>query len=459
MVIRCRTAWVGDAVTRLLRLTFLFAWGLGTLALILFWLALVGIGWSMLLIAVVWAVALVAGWRVSLRLTMRDDEAPLNPVERLLIGAIILVAAAILFNAAYFPFSRDDALGIYRPAALAMWNSGGLEPLIGAESLYRTYPILVPLLYTFSYQVSGWENEYLAKTLGTLLSLGCLPAVWLLGVEVGGRRAGLIAALLLTLTPAFARWASAGYVDLPMACYYTLSVLFAVRFARRRRAIDALLAGMMMGFAAFTKNAALIGVPLLAVWLAIAAWRGGWGVRRAALGGLLACAVIGAPWYIRNLIGAGFIIPATAWTDQAERSLRTLAIYITLPDNFALTGWLVLAGMGWAGWRVIRSRLTDPAALALLWFTVPFFAAWWLFVSYDPRFLMLFTPILCAAAGALLAGLVDRLAVPRVRAGLVAAACVWALAMAWIAVEHKGAILRDPFMSGADKVALVRGAP
>jgi MFS family permease len=217
----------------------------------------------------------------------------------------------------------------------------------------------------------------------------------------------------------------------------------------------------MMGFAAFTKNAALIGIPLLALWLVGAGWWRGWAGWRAALIGLAACALIAAPWYIRNLIGAGFLIPATAWTDQAERSLRTLAIYLTLPDNFAVTGWLVAAGLGWVGMRLLRDlhggRAPDAAELALVWFTLPFFAAWWLFVSYDPRFIMLFTPVLCAAAGAMLVWLSGRVEWRRMRFWLVTAACVGALAMAWIAVEHKTAILRDPFMSGADKIALVRG--
>src|SRR5690606_17893970 len=116
---------------------------------------------------------------------------------------IVAIAAAILFNGAFFPFSRDDTLGIYKPTALAIWQTGTLVPLIGDESLYRTYPILVPLNYTFAYMVSGWENEYLAKSIATLLSLGCLPAVYFLGRDIGGRRTGLLAALILALTPSF----------------------------------------------------------------------------------------------------------------------------------------------------------------------------------------------------------------------------------------------------------------
>jgi 4-amino-4-deoxy-L-arabinose transferase-like glycosyltransferase len=287
-----------------------------------------------------------------------------------------------------------------------------------------------------------------------------LPAVYLLGRELGGRRAGIIAALLLAITPAFSRWVSAGYVDVPMAAFYTVGVLYTVRFWRSGTVRDALLAGALIGLAALTKNAGLIGVGLFGAALLVRALTD----RRtipAALIGLAVCAAITAPWYVRNLIGAGFLIPDTAWTDQAERTLSSLLIYITLPDNFAATGWVILAAIVWLARCVLRWRAspTDAAHAGLiLWFTVPFFAAWWLFVSYDPRFVMLFTPILCAAGGSWLVRVVD--------AGQVSA-FVWrltaALALAliafnlWIAVEYKDDILRNPLMSHADKVALVRG--
>ncbi|MFN8447295.1 MAG: hypothetical protein U0521_01515 [Anaerolineae bacterium] len=78
-----------------------------------------------------------------------------------------------------------------------------------------------------------------------------------------------------------------------------------------------------------------------------------------------------------------------------------------------------------------------------LW-TLPFFAAWWLFVSYDPRFLLLFLPPLAVLAGDLLVRL-----------------WVW-LGPVWQPRAHRG----DPAGAGAGcpgvfnaveyKVALVR---
>src|SRR5690606_26909942 len=139
-------------------------------------------------------------------------------------------------------------------------------------SLYDAYPILVPLNYAYAYFAAGWENEYLAKTIATLLSLACLPATYLLGERLRGALAGWLAALVLALTPFFGSWASSGYVDLPMAFFYTLAAVFALRLWETGSTRDAVIAGALVGLAAWTKNAALIGVPLLGGWLVWCWW-------------------------------------------------------------------------------------------------------------------------------------------------------------------------------------------
>src|SRR5690606_19643585 len=149
-----------------------------------------------------------------------------------------------------------------------MAQSGAITPLPGEQTLYEAYPILIALNYAFTYLASGWINEYLARLIPALLSLGCIPAVYTLGNLLHSRTAGWISALLIALMPAFSTWASTGYVDLPMAFFYTLAAIFAWRFWQHGDLIDALLAGALIGLAAFTKNAALIGVVLFAAWLA-----------------------------------------------------------------------------------------------------------------------------------------------------------------------------------------------
>ena len=332
-----------------------------------------------------------------------------------------------------------------------MTATRALVPLPGADTLYEAYPILIPLTYTYAFQLAGWQHEYLARVFPALLSLGCIGAAFLLGDALRGRAAAYAGALVMALTPTFARWASAGYVDLPMAFFYAMMAVFMLRLWRAGRARDALLAGIMLGLAVWTKNAALIGVPLLALALLWGVISRRYGIDRALLA-LAACALVGAPWYLRNLWGAGLILPDTAWTDQAQPTLANLFIYLTRPEIFGLVGPILLVGVIAAA---LRPR--DPSA-ALLWWIIPFFGAWWLLVSYDPRFLLLFLPLSAALGGVALA---DGFAVlpRRFQPRLLLTGCALGLMLAfysmWIGVEFKRELLHDPFMDDATRRAVV----
>lgn len=459
-----------------LRLVVTLALSIGTLTLVMLWEGLLGIPFSTFGITLPYLLLMLPGmvlwWRS--RGAAHDVRAGLRPartdntssttiphrtsvIKRLPLLLLTAISAAILFNAVYWPFHRDDALGIYQPHAQAMYALRGLIPLTGADSLYLTYPMLIPSAYAYAYLASGWENEYLANLIGALLSVGCLPVAYWLGRLLKDERAGWLSALLLATTPAFGRWASAGYVDLPMAFFYGLAGVFAVRLWRGGRWQDALLAGLMMGFAVWTKNAALLGVPLLALWLFWAFIRRRIRLTLAGLA-LLACAIVAAPWYLRNLAGAGFVVPDTAWTDQAQRTLGNLFVFLTRFENFGLTGWVAMLGAASAIVIVLRRRGNAPEYLLLLLWTLPFFGAWWLFVSYDPRFLLLFLPPLCALGAALLVEVWTKLPSswrPRLQLALAIVAVALTVQTLWFSVEYKDELLRDPLMSDADKRAIV----
>lgn len=462
-------AWLLKDAPAVFTAVVTLALSIGTLTLVMLWEGLLNIPFSTLGITLPYLLLMLPGavlWRRN-RMTavdrphregeVRASFASWISANRLPLLLLLAVSAAVLFNAAYWPFHRDDALGIYQPHAQAMYQLGGLIPLRGADSLYLTYPMLIPTAYTYAYLASGWENEYLANLIGALLSVGCLPVVYWLGTLLKDERAGWLSALLLATMPAFGRWASAGYVDLPMAFFYGLAGVFAIRLWRGGRWQDVLLAGVLMGLAAWTKNAALIGVPLLALWLLWA-----WLNRRIRLTyvglALIAVAVVAVPWYLRNLAGAGFIVPGTAWTDQAQRTFDSLLVFFLRFENFGITGWLAMAGIGYAVVIIVRRRGNAPEYLLHLLWTLPFFAAWWLFVSYDPRFLLLFLPPLCALGGVLLAEIGSRIPAawqPRLQVVVAVVAILLTAQAVWFSVEYKDEMLGSPLMGDADKRAIV----
>jgi hypothetical protein len=429
----------------------------GGLTVGMFWLGLLGVRLDVLPVTLVTLALLapgsVAWWRMSRSLPPRPR---FNGWEA---GALLLLAAvtlAVLFNAAYWPFSRDDAIGIYHAQAEAITSTHALLPLTGADSLYLTYPPLMPLAYAYSYLLAGWEQEYLARTISAMLGLAGLLAAYALGREVDGRLTGLLAAVLLAVTPTFGRWASAGYVDLPVAFFITLAAVFALRFWRSGSAWDAALAGGAVGLAAWTKNAALIEVVMFGVWLLAGLVLRRANVRAVAVG-LGVCALVAAPWYVRNLLGAGFLVPDTAWTEDARPTLETLLLFVTRPEIYGEAGLIYLAGVLFILTQFLRRRNAPAAALLLLW-VGPFFGAWWLLTSYDPRLLLPVLPIFAVIGAWTLAsawrGLTPRLQRATRMAAIAVAVLLTALSV-WNNIEFKNEILRDPLMSDNAKRELV----
>jgi len=433
------------------------ALSVGLISLIMLWEGLLAIPLSLISIAPPYFVLMLPGWW---RVRPSLPTIPTQWEKRFALLILLAICALELFNGAYWPFYRDDTIGIYQPVAQAIYHTQALVPLIGADSLYRAYPVLIPLNYAYAYFASGWENEYLAKAIATLLSLACIPAAYVLGKKLRGERTGWLAAMVLALTPFFGRWASSGYVDLPMAFFYTLAAIFALRLydsdqTARESLVNAALAGVLIGLAAWTKNAALIGVLLFALWLV---WC--WLNKRIrpsmiVIGMGMAC-LVASPWYVRNLLGAGFLIPATAWTDKAQHTLESAFVLVSHPENFGAPGWVILFGVAAAILLDLRRRA--PGMLLLLLWTLPFFAAWWWFASYDPRFLLMFLPLLCVLAGDLLARLWKWIGPawhPRYLIVTILLTLILTAPILLHSVDYKGSILRHPFMSDADKRALV----
>lgn len=443
-----------------LALCLTLALSVGALTQVMLWQSVFNIPFDLWGITVPYMALALLGWLLWRRARLPRLR-PARPRGALPMTALVvcaLVSAAVLFNTVYWPFSRDDALGIYDRFGLWMYHYRTIPPLVSIATPYETYPMLIPLTYTYSYLLSGWHNEYLARLFPALLGLGCLPAALALGRALDRPSAGWLGALLLAITPVFGTWASTGYVDLPMAFFHTLSAVFAWRLWRDNAAADAVLAGLTMGLAAWTKNAALVGALALGLWLAWGWLRERIGLRQVALAAL-ALLLVAGPWYVRNLLSAGVLIVPTVWTEQSARTLESLLVFVLFPDRYGVTGLLVTAGALASAGALLRRAPDAPAHGLLLLWTAPYFAAWWLFASYDPRFLLLFLPPLTVMAGLWLArtwevvprGWQRRAALPLTLAALLLTAPVLVRS-----VEHKCAILRDPLMGHAAKVEQVR---
>lgn len=448
-----------------LPLTALTALGLGggAISLSMFWQGLIGLPITPQVTLAVCLALGALGWLYAQRVRSVPErlEAPYRlPAQRLVIALLILTAALCLFNAAYWFYNRDDAIAIYARFGKQIAMTGALPPL-NAEALYEAYPMFMPSLYAFAHQLSDGFEDSLAAFLGALYSVGVLGAAYALGRELFNAPIGLSAALILALAPIFTDWASAGYTDLPCGFFYGMSALFAARWARRSAWQDALLAGIMAGLAAWMKNSGLLIVGGFGAWFAYRLIAERRALRHElsgiALVGFGFLAICGA-WYVRNLALIGALVPPTGWTWLAQRTLSNLFPYAN-EAGYLFVGYALTLGVWFTLARALLRRHA-PSAL-LMAFYLPFFGVWWLFFSYDERFLLALSALSAVmAAEALricLAPLFSRL--PNLhRAMLMHVALLSSFFALYTAVDYKGELLRSPFLSVEARWRVVLGA-
>jgi hypothetical protein len=455
----------------LLLLATTVALSIGTASQIVLWLGLLSIpiDWWLVLMPLIGLIIMGIGWRLvwqrrdSFKLFRLDLRLLPLPAQLSVVLCIVL-AVLILFNAVYWPFAIDDAVAIY-----AFWGKQiALTGALPTGVLYETYPQLVQTLYAIIFQASGQINEYAAALIPAALSVGVMLAAYLLGSQLFSWTAGLIAALIVALTPAYANWASASYVDLPMGFFYAMTAVFLVRWEREQRWQDAMLTGVMAGLAMWTKNNGLLLIPILGLWSVYQIWR----ERRLPNLRLvtvfaLALMAVGAPWYIRNVLMAGVIVPPTGWTDKAIHTVTTLVPYLTDRPHFP-TGVVLTAGLLFTLWQVVHSRGRDQKSALLVIFYVPFFTAWWWLVSYDVRFLFGVLPIVAVIGARAIEVLVRWLwqrqwfvTFYQQRGGraliMISMVALAALPL-FTAVDYKTELIRQPFPSDEEKHRIAYGA-
>ncbi len=275
-------------------------------------------------------------WRKRQAKSAQVEREPLTFDERLIIALIAAAVGLRWLHTAYFPFTAYDALWVYGYQGRLYF----LEGIIPKDIAY--YPQFLPLQFTYVQTLLGEINDHAARMVLPLLHLGSLLAAYQLGARLVGRRAGLYCAALWCLHPYVGQWAYVGDLEIALAFSFTLAAAFFIsawqetcpRAAKR----DALLAGVVLGVALFTKPTAgafiwgvglCLGVELLRTGLDKSRWlpRG-----RVALWTGLACLPLGGIWYARNwLLGREVVtFPKSLWLTRALRSGDYLAPLLVL---------------------------------------------------------------------------------------------------------------------------------
>ncbi|MBV9787898.1 MAG: glycosyltransferase family 39 protein [Chloroflexi bacterium] len=330
------------------------------------------------------------------------------PTERrhrwLLVGIILLGAALRLWLWWRSPLhqpANDETE--YVQVARDLINGRGWR-------FYDTYHWLRAPLYPLWLAGSLWlfDNFRLASLPNIALSIATIYLFYLLGRDVGlsGResdpdrvqqaeRVGLSSAassaLLLTLSTFASLWMS----ETLFTALFAGSLLLLLRCAARPRWWLALGAGVLMGLAILTRSSPMPMVPFAALWLIITVYRHmraeprPVAMRRATLYGVgfgLCCALVIAPWTIRNYLAYGEPIPVETglsfniwrFNEPREDEATIFKVLEEIPNPAARADYATAKGL---------ERLREDPAILLrkLW---PNWNAIWMIKPIEDRFLL-----------------------------------------------------------------------
>jgi 4-amino-4-deoxy-L-arabinose transferase-like glycosyltransferase len=320
-----------------------------------------------------------------------EKECMIRPFERsaVLIAILLLALALRLAPWGQNRFLEDEALYAYWGLQIAT----GADPMLDREPVDK--PPLHPYTLALSFLALG-QNETAARLPSLLASVAGIALVYALGKHLpfptppqqrsirrsGGEEVGLLAALLLALSPFDILFASTAFTD-PLLTALVLGALLAAAKGR----VGA--AGVLCGLAAATKQQGLLFLPLVIVvgLLSTRLRKSDW--LRFALGfALIAGGVLGwdaaraqrPGFWQQGLISYGGLGPAQpqALDERAGAWLRLAGDFWGAPWLNILLLWVLVL---WAGTSALRVPHLPPPSqvdLALGVFIACFLLLHWL---------------------------------------------------------------------------------
>jgi hypothetical protein len=230
--------------------------------------------------------------------------------------AVVGLAVRVLFLRHYVSQNLrfDDGLWYHGQANLLADGKGLLDPLAYVFQHRIRESAGHPPLWVFVLGAVSWlggTSAHAHQLTQVAVATVAIVAVGFLGREVAGERAGLLAAALAALYPAF--WANQGdvYAESLYTVVFALMLLVAYRMYRRPTWATAGMLGLTAGLAALTRGEALLFLPILVLPVCLRA-----PVEHTGRGVLIGAAAVGAlvvlaPWTVYNATRFDDPVPVT----------------------------------------------------------------------------------------------------------------------------------------------------
>lgn len=294
---------------------------------------------------------------------------------------LVVFQIVVLTHALGFPLYEWDAYATWGLKAKAIAVEGIVpRPAyfsdVSLSYSHLDYPLMVPFLMAGVHGVLGRVDDQLAKLALPVLYFGLACLIFAFSKRRLPNPLALAVTALVVGAPVTLRWAGSGNADLPLAAFYTASVILLLEWTEDPDWRTCAACGVMSAFAAFTKNEGLaLGALNCAVVLLL---------------------LIRSAHRKRALAGAGLcvavfllmIVPWVVWSSDLPRTHENYPAHLSL-DKIAGNAsripiiiaefvrqivsvwrygllWLILAASAVAGWRAFRDRPTAVAWSLLL---------------------------------------------------------------------------------------------
>ena len=266
-----------------------FALGTGLTSFLMFWAGLIGLSWSVFVIAIVILdmIFLYLMFTQKFHCQVRPDRlVRQNKWLKIFLILIILFQIIFVFSSAVLrPIINFDALAnwafkaklfFYQPQITFTPSS---DLFLGA--VQQNYPLHVPLLMTWSYFFMGQVNDTLINLIFAFYYLGLIVFIYLNLRSLGrrepsnpskpssrspkSRTSALIFTMFLVTLPLLTYHGFVAYADLILTFYFTLAVICLFNYFKNQNKIDLVCASLFIGICTWVKNEGLMLAGVLLI--------------------------------------------------------------------------------------------------------------------------------------------------------------------------------------------------
>jgi hypothetical protein len=177
------------------------------------------------------------------------------------------------FRAIIAPMESYDAIAIYAIKSKIFYLARSIPAdfftRIASFFPHPDYPLNIPLSETLCYLFLGSLNDQLVKVIFPFYFVGILVILYFAIKRFAGQAYALLFTFLLATIPQFNEFATNGYVDLILAYYYFISMLFLFTWFQEQDTKFLVISAVMVALAGWTKNEGLMycGINIILLFI------------------------------------------------------------------------------------------------------------------------------------------------------------------------------------------------